>query len=161
MSEYVVPAAVLNVVHYGHARMPHSDQFRADAQEWLDANASRFHFTDAQLIEAAAPQFPGCGCSIERWSDYPSVCGIYFLVANKEIIYVGQSNRIPRRIFQHRDNLVEFDSLAWFEAPELFLSTIESYYITRIRPRLNRGSPDNSVFTRQLKLYKFLPPSGE
>lgn len=155
MFEYVVPAAALNVSTYGHERMPHSDQFHADPQDWLNANASRFQFTDAELIDAAMPQFAGYAHSIERWSQYPHVCGIYFLVANKEIIYIGQSNCIPRRIFQHRDNLVEFDSLTWFECPELFLSTIESYYIARIRPRFNRGAPDTSAFTRRAKFYKF------
>lgn len=155
MSEYVVPAAALNVSSYDHERMPHSDQFHEDPQEWLDANAARFRFTNDQIIEAAIPQFPGNRCSIERWCQYPHVCGIYFLVSNKEIIYIGQSNLIPRRIFQHRDNLVEFDSLTWFECPELFLSTIESYYIARIRPRFNRGAPDTSGFTRRAKFYKF------
>lgn len=152
---YIPPAAVLNVSIHGHRKMPSTDEFHADPQEWLDANASRFQFTDDQLISAASPQFAGHRCSIERWSQYTHVCGIYFLVANKEIIYIGQSNLIPRRIFQHRDNFMEFDSLVWFEVPELFLSTIESYYIGRIRPRFNRDAPDESVFTRRLKLYRF------
>jgi hypothetical protein len=135
--QYVVPAAALNAAVFGYDRMPHQDEFYPAPEQWLEANASRFQFTDQQILDAAIPQFLGNRCSIERWCQYPQVCGIYFLVANKEIIYVGQSNCIPRRIFQHRDNLVGFDSLAWFEVPELFLNSIETYYITRIRPLLN------------------------
>lgn len=140
MSDYVVPEAALNV--FENAQEWYINRFPSDEAyplpiKWLEANASRFHFTDKQILDAAMPQFQGDRCSIERWSHYPRVCGIYFLVCNKQIVYVGQSNCIPRRIFQHRDNLVEFDSLSWFEAPMIWLKDIESYYIDRIKPPYN------------------------
>lgn len=147
-NQYAVPPAALNVVNYGTATMPCKDEVYSVPDEWLQANASRFHFTDQQIIDAARQQFEGDRSSIVRFYEYPAVCGIYFLVAKKKIIYVGQSNRIPRRIFQHRDNLIEFDSLSWFEAPELYLKDIEGYYIRRISPPLNTDKPGNCYFDK-------------
>jgi len=137
MPEYIVPEAALNIAVYGNAGMPYRDLTYCIPCKRLEANVSRFHFTDQQIVDAAIPQFAGDRSSIERWSHYPAVCGIYFLVSEKKIIYVGMSNRIPRRIFQHRDNMMPFDSLAWFEAPEFFIKDIESYYIHRIEPPMN------------------------
>lgn len=136
-NQYAAQSVALNVCQFGADRMPHTDEIYRVPDDWLKANAKSFHFTNEQIIDAAKPQFEGDSYSVVRFYEYPAVCGIYFLIANGKIFYVGQSNRIPRRIFQHRDNLVPFDSIAWFEAPEFFLKTIEAYYIARIKPPFN------------------------
>jgi hypothetical protein len=148
--EYHVPQVTLNTP--SGEPIPYFDEVHPIPNRWLEANVKRFHFTDQQITEAAKPQFEGDWCSIERWCDYPGVCGIYFLVAGKRIVYVGLSNRIPRRIFQHRDNGVEFDSLTWFEAPEFYMKAIEAYYIERIDPPFNTARPRDNEFSRIAKL---------
>jgi hypothetical protein len=151
-TSYAVPPAVLNVALHEHDTMPCQDDIYRIPDDWLGANTRRFYFTTQQIIEAAKPQFSGDSCSVERWSDYPAVCGIYFLVANKKIVYVGMSNLIPRRIFRHRDNGMSFDSLAWFEAPTMYIKDIEAYYIWRCNPPMNNKWPNSGHFGDAAKL---------
>lgn len=138
-NQYVVPPARLNVA-YGnngdYGSMPCSDAVYRIPNEWLRANAKRFHFTDQQILDAAVTEFHA--------PDLPPMArcyGIYFLISNKEIIYVGMSKSIDERIDMHRKNRMPFDSFSWFEAPELYLRAIEAYYIHRIQPPLNNDYP--------------------
>lgn len=147
--EYRVPQAVLNIA-YGnngdYGSMPCRDEVYRIPDDWLEANARRFHFTDDQIINAAvaefeAPNLPTCA----------RCYGIYFLIEDKRIIYVGQSTSIDNRIHRHRKNGVCFDSFTWFEAPELYLKTIEAYYIRRIDPPLNNDFPLYNKFAKHME----------
>lgn len=150
---YVVPQAQLNVSEHEHG-MPYTDAAYPVPIHWLKANASRFVFTPEQIIQAAKPQLMTDYWAGERWCRHPRICGIYFLVDNGRVVYVGQSNHIARRVAQHQMNEARFDSIAFFEAPEFFLKGIEAHYIRLFRPPLNTDVPYNREFSAL-----FLSPS--
>lgn len=155
-SDYKVPSAVLNVA-YGnngdYGSMPCRDSTYRIPDEWLKANAERFHFTDEQIINSAVSEF-----SAPDLPEMASCYGVYFLIENKEIVYVGQSNDINTRLTQHRENGIVFESFAWFEAPQPYLRAIESYYIHRIQPRLNYDYPRQHDFSTWARQFDKNPP---
>ena len=60
--------------------------------------------------------------------------GVYFLVENEEIVYVGQSVNVYSRISQH---VIKFDKFAFVPCPVNLLDRLESFYIHVLRPRSN------------------------
>lgn len=58
--------------------------------------------------------------------------GIYFLLDNNEIVYVGQSVNVYQRIHQHRDK--KFNRIFVLKTDNLDL---ESYYINKLKPKYN------------------------
>ena len=62
-------------------------------------------------------------------------CGIYFLVKDDEIIYIGQSINIPARLAQHVNK--HFDRVFVLECSQSELNTVERIYLNHFRPRLN------------------------
>lgn len=137
MKEYLVPPAVLNTHIYGEDPMPGRDDFYPNCNDWLRANAMRFHFTDQQILGAAVPEFPP--------DDFGYYCGVYFLISNNEIVYVGQSMTIARRISEH---LHKPDSVAWMETPRWCREYIEAYYINRILPERNTKIPGPGLYAQ-------------
>ena len=61
--------------------------------------------------------------------------GVYFLVHDNEIVYVGQSVHIYSRIAQHQDKT--FDRYAFVPCKEELLDVLESLYIHVLKPKLN------------------------
>lgn len=137
--EYVVPPAVLNKSRGTNAPIAWRDDTYQIPIKWLEANARRFHFTDEQIIAAATDQ-------VEE-KEY-RIAGIYFLVVDGCIVYVGMSNDIERRIFTHRKNGNRFDAVAWFETPLEYIRDVEAYYIRRIKPLWNDKYPIDSSYSR-------------
>lgn len=76
--------------------------------------------------------------------------GVYFLIKNNEIIYVGQSVNVFSRVGQHR-YLKDFDGFKYINCKKLELDILESVYIHFLNPKLNgmsgcserRSSPIN------------------
>lgn len=116
--------------------MPDRDATYPNSLDWLRANARRFYFTDEQIISAAVPSYP-----IDNFDHH---CGVYFLMRDKQIIYVGQTLTIGRRISEH---LRMPDSVAWVETPRIWKEAIEAYYINRILPEKNLKIPGLGQYT--------------
>lgn len=76
-----------------------------------------------EVLEAALP--------------YRSGTGIYFLIKDKEVIYVGQSLDVFHRMARHRRDSREFDSFAYIECEKERLDELESQYIAAFVPPLN------------------------
>jgi hypothetical protein len=66
-------------------------------------------------------------------------CGIYFLIKNDEIVYVGQSVNIHNRIATH-ENVKDFDRFTYVECEQRDLSRIEAMYIDMYKPKYNYNS---------------------
>jgi predicted GIY-YIG superfamily endonuclease len=64
-------------------------------------------------------------------------CGIYFLIKGKEIVYVGQSIHIPRRLKEHRKGK-DFNRIFFIKCRPGDLDDLEKYYIREFVPRLNK-----------------------
>lgn len=79
--------------------------------------------------------------------------GIYFLIKNKKIIYVGQSLRPEERIHAHLADK-NFDRAAIIHMPEDELDQAEAMYYVKFLPGLNRMLPYSSVLLTwwQLKI---------
>jgi hypothetical protein len=69
--------------------------------------------------------------------------GVYFLVQDQEVVYVGQSVNIYSRIPQHSDK--KFNKYAFVPCEVELLDKLESLYIHTLKPRLNGN------FTKQEK----------
>lgn len=75
----------------------------------------------------------------------PSERGIYCLKLAGEIIYVGQSVNVGRRVIEHMRNR-DFDAVEFLlpDDPDCNLREIEAELITAIRPSLNQKLPSGS-----------------
>src|SRR4051812_38494273 len=113
ITDYVVPAARL---HYFEPKgendtdgMPYRDATYPRPCDWIIANASRFYFTNKQIIESASPEM------VRPYRNRRvRLRMVYFLILNGEIVYVGQSVCGEKRMGQHRENGMRFDSVTWF-----------------------------------------------
>lgn len=66
--------------------------------------------------------------------------GVYFLIYEKEIVYVGSSMNIYARLTAHNNNKnLEFDSYSIIEAPEKDLKELEADYIFWFTPEHNKN----------------------
>lgn len=69
----------------------------------------------------------------------PTSCasGVYFLLREREVVYVGQSVDVLHRIARHRREGKAFDSFAYIECPVDDLDRLEALYIKAFVPREN------------------------
>lgn len=67
--------------------------------------------------------------------DVEGFCGIYFLIKNLKIVYVGQSLNVIRRSGQHPDK--DFDRFSWVLCKRSELDDLERAYIKAFDPPLN------------------------
>jgi len=71
---------------------------------------------------------------------YRPICGIYFLIHEKKVIYVGQSTNIMKRLYEHkiRKSFKRiFTSYFIVECDSSELTRLEYAYIKKISPSLN------------------------
>lgn len=75
----------------------------------------------------------------------PKIIGIYFLIDKNEVVYVGQSKDIYTRINTHRKHKV-FDTFTYIRCPKDMLNIVETRYIKRLEPKLNRNKDGRLVY---------------
>ncbi len=63
--------------------------------------------------------------------------GVYFLIKDKEVVYVGQSIDIYGRLSKHRADGRDFDSFAFIQCEKALLNDLESLYISAFVPFMN------------------------
>lgn len=144
-SSYVVPPARINYCEPkepgSYSGLAHKDDIYTIPCKWIAANASRFYFTNKQILEAAQPDF------VDPYPEsYCRIWVVYFLIRNSEIVYVGQSSCFSERLEQHREGGKDFDRISWVEVPALFINDIEAYYIWRCNPIMNNKWPRYGYF---------------
>lgn len=76
--------------------------------------------------------------SIQRYTK-PMICGVYFLIKNEEVVYVGQSVEFLRRIHEHYGK-VDFDSFSFIECNMGDLRAEETKYILKYLPKYNKDA---------------------
>ena len=72
-----------------------------------------------------------------------SFCGVYFLISDDEVVYVGQSVNVYARIAQHKNK--KFDKFAVLACSSQQLNVIESLYIHMLKPILNGSANHNNA----------------
>lgn len=88
----------------------------------------------------------------------PEDCGVYFLIVDGEIDYVGKANQINYRIADHirarkKENgwRLPVFYISWIIGmPELFVEYIENYYIHWLQPARNVKYSPISPITQKL-----------
>lgn len=66
------------------------------------------------------------------------ICGVYFLVNDERIVYVGQSTNLLMRVCDHaRQGRIKFQSFAYLVCDSKELDALESAYIFRFKPKEN------------------------
>jgi len=74
-----------------------------------------------------------------KQSRIPNTCGVYFLISGDDIVYVGRSKSIHRRIREHvSDKTKEFDSFCIMECEYYESRRLEIVYIGKFNPRYNK-----------------------
>lgn len=66
-----------------------------------------------------------------------SMCGIYFLMIEDEVVYVGQSIDLLGRVSRHKREGREFSSFSYILCEKDRLNDLEALYITLLMPWLN------------------------
>lgn len=66
-------------------------------------------------------------------------CGIYFLIKDDEIVYIGQSVNIASRLSQHTNK--DFDRMSFILCNKSELNILETLYILAYQPKLNGVMP--------------------
>lgn len=67
---------------------------------------------------------------------YRPRCGVYFLIKNDRVRYVGQSTNVEQRLRDHFERF-GFDSVAYIPCERHMLDKMESLYIHVLRPEWN------------------------
>lgn len=66
------------------------------------------------------------------------ISGVYFLIDNQTIVYVGQSNNVGNRVLVHKqEGRIKFDKFSYIQCELDELNIIESLYIHAYRPKHN------------------------
>lgn len=71
-----------------------------------------------------------------------SLSGVYFLIKQEKVVYVGQSCNIFNRIAGHSSK--DFDSFAYIKCEKQHLDKLESMYIHFLHPELNGNMADGT-----------------
>jgi hypothetical protein len=87
---------------------------------------------------------------------YPQ-CGIYFLIQDDEIVYIGQSIHIPNRLHSHQKKNRQFERVFFVECKEEDLDEIERQYIRKFSPKLNHHLIVLSVAPESVQSIDFTP----
>ena len=89
---------------------------------------------------------------VEAAKPWQRFTGVYFLIANKTIVYVGQSVNVYARLGSHGNK--KFDSFAVITCPEEHLDMLESLYIHLLNPVLNGHDKNNCAPLNLTKILK-------
>ena len=68
----------------------------------------------------------------------PRICGVYFLIDGQDVVYVGQSADVVRRVNEHHDrDRKTFETAMYLPCSLGELDELEEYFINTLKPRFN------------------------
>lgn len=87
--------------------------------------------------------------------------GVYFLLSGDEVVYVGQSVSVHRRVASHVGRF-HFDRVVWIPVDGVALDATEAAFIRLFNPEENRGVPttDDSLDQQILAAHGVCAPDG-
>ena len=101
-----------------------------ESADFWDAYQTALHASPTELIRKAA--------RIERERKKGPAVGVYLLMLEGEIVYVGSSRRMLLRVSSHRANGRPFDQAFYIGTKEDERLALEYLLIRRLRPNQNR-----------------------
>jgi len=90
---------------------------------------------------------------ISSCKDLPNVnSGIYFLIKDNRVVYVGQSiDLLKRSLGGHKSK--DFDAVCYIEIDyKINLNNIEAYFIAKFKPKYNSAIPPNKIGVSKVHL---------
>jgi hypothetical protein len=102
---------------------------------------NRALLTEKEIVDGSKP-----------WTN---TVGVYFLIKDSRIVYVGQSKLTVFGRIGHHQNDKDFDSVAWIQCEPEILDALESLYIHVFKPKLN-GNRNNGRKAAPLALNDLL-----
>lgn len=66
---------------------------------------------------------------------------VYFLLENKQVVYVGQTTQGFFRPFSHKDKY--YDEIKIQKVEEINLDIVESFYIAKYKPKYNKAGKES------------------
>lgn len=88
---------------------------------------------------------------VKRSSPVTDLMGVYFLIRQGKIVYVGQSVSVATRVQTHK-SFFEFDKVCVIRVPQNELTRVEKHYIQKFRPMHNKAAnPDNTKATAETR----------
>jgi DNA polymerase III subunit epsilon len=110
-----------------------------------DSGENLQHFISHGVKESKLPK----GITLEYLHSLPELCGVYYLHdVNGDVVYVGKSINIQKRMFEHFADLTPkgeklregVDSISYeVTGSELVALLLESAEVKRLQPRINRA----------------------
>jgi len=83
----------------------------------------------------------------------PRICGVYFLIEGRDVVYVGQSADVVRRVNEHLDRgRKKFDSAMYLPCSLGELDELEEHFIKALKPRYNNTRPrmETAAYVRHI-----------
>ena len=74
---------------------------------------------------------------IEMASPVHQVCCVYFLILAGELVYVGKTINLAKRLGRHLQDGKAFDSVSFLECKKRDLARLEMAYISSLKPKYN------------------------
>jgi hypothetical protein len=85
-------------------------------------------------------------------------CGIYFLICNGSVSYIGKTTDLVNRLMQHKLQLMDYDSFRFIECCEDKLDLYEIRWINRFKPEhnhTNKGRKKQKIYYKKKeRIYK-------
>jgi hypothetical protein len=135
---------------YGRRRARHYFRrrgYRATALPGLPGSKEFMAAYAQALAEASLPPFPPPsslpgGIMAKRGQDPNAVqplIGVYLLLLEGRVVYVGSSLNMPRRVAEHRSNYRPFDQVFYIATVANQREALERVLIKAINPSQNRA----------------------
>ena len=85
------------------------------------------------------------------------ITGIYFLIdESDEIVYVGQSEDIGKRVAAHANKGMKLWTHSFFlPCKASQIDEVEAYYVLRLKPKYNKRVPKNRIIHRVPHIVNF------
>lgn len=98
----------------------------------------------AWIAERAQPYFDGKRIG----GDVTPHPGVYFLLIDERIVYVGKAWNISQRVRRHWENRMPFTHVAGIIVPPRFSEAVETFYMNLYEPMLNAQPGRNPAMWR-------------
>lgn len=95
---------------------------------------------------------------LQHAQEWVTFSGVYFLIENDEVVYIGQSVNVYSRIAHHYSSVrIKFTKFLFISCPPENLDQVESLYIHLLKPPLNanRTEEEKHAPLRMDKLFNF------
>jgi hypothetical protein len=81
---------------------------------------------------------------VRRATGLSELAGVYFLVRDERVVYVGKSLNVYQRVASHRPSKL-FDKVSFIRCHEAHLLRLEAMYISKFNPEFNQAGRTDRV----------------